>query len=82
MQSNTFAGGIYLLHKDANFAKSQQAIVFEKKKNIFEKLWTIHLNKFTILTTFSSCSVVRWPLNMQLLIKNQVLASRKNMIYH
>ena len=39
-----------------------------------------HLNKFTILTIFSSCSVVRWPLNMHLLIKNQVLASRKNMI--
>ena len=36
-----------------------------------------HLNKFTIVTTFSSCSVVRWPLNMHLLIKNQVLASRK-----
>ena len=39
-----------------------------------------HLNKLTILTTFSSCSVVRWPLNMHLLIKNQVLSSRKNMI--
>ena len=39
-----------------------------------------HLNKFTILTTFSSCSVVRLPLNMHLLIKNHVLASRKNMI--
>ena len=31
--------------------------------------------KFTILTTFSSCSIVRWPLNIHLLIKNQVLAS-------
>ena len=30
-----FAGGIYLLHKDANFAKSQQAIAYEKKY-IFE----------------------------------------------
>ena len=39
-----------------------------------------HLNKFTLLTTFSSCSVERWPLKMHLLIKNQVLASRKNII--
>ena len=39
-----------------------------------------HLNKFIILTTFSSCSIVRLPLNMHWLIKNQVLASRKNMI--
>ena len=30
-----FAGGIYLLHKDAIFAKSQQAIAFEKKKKLF-----------------------------------------------
>ena len=29
-----FAGGIYLLHKDAIFAKSQQAIAFEKKKKV------------------------------------------------
>ena len=30
-----FAGGIYLLHKAANFSKSQQAIAFEKKMNYF-----------------------------------------------
>ena len=44
-----FAGGIYLLHKDATFAKSQQAIAFEKKKNIFLsiKIWTIFRIFFT-----------------------------------
>ena len=76
---------IYSLPEDAIFAKSQQAIAFEKKRyfsvinlNHFPNLF--HLNKFTILTTFSSCSIVQWPLNMHLLIKNQVLASGKNMI--
>ena len=65
----------------------QQAIAFEKKRefifeyqnlNHFPNLF--HRNKFIILTTFSSCSILRCPLNMHLLIKNQVLASRKNMI--
>ena len=80
-----FAGGKYILHKDAIFAKSQQAKAFEKKRSYFwvtkkklnHFLILFYLNKFTILTTLSSCSIVRWPLNMHLLIKNQVLASRK-----
>ena len=45
-----FAGGIYLLHKDAIFAKSQQVIAFEKKKkNLFLsiKIWTIFRIFFT-----------------------------------
>ena len=78
-----FAGGIFLLQKDAIFAKSQQAIAFERKKKLFFRtiFRFFQLNNFTILTTFSSCSIlVRWLLNMHLLIKNQVLASGKNMI--
>ena len=44
-----FAGGIYLLHKDAIFAKSQQAIAFKKKKKLFlsNKIWTIFRFFFT-----------------------------------
>ena len=69
------------MYKDAIFAKNQQAIAFEKKrKKLNHFLILFHLNKLTILTTFSSCSIVRWLLYMHLLIKNQVLASRKNMI--
>ena len=32
---------------------------------------------YTILTNFSSCLVIWWPLNRPLLIKNQVLALKK-----
>ena len=39
-----FAGGIYLLHKDAVFAKSQQAIAFEKKRSYF---WETKLEPFS-----------------------------------
>ena len=53
------------------FAKSQQAIAFEKIKKLFLIHFPIlfQMNKLIILTTFSSCSIVRWPLNMHLLIK-------------
>ena len=39
----------YLLHKDAMFAKSQQAIAFEKKKKLFlsDKILTIFRFFFT-----------------------------------
>ena len=80
MEGNALAGGIYLIHKDAIFAKSQQAIAFEKISYFsVTKYEQFSDSKFTILTTSSSCSIVWWPLNMHLLIKNQVLASRKNM---
>ena len=34
-ENQSAKGGIYLLHKDAIFAKSQQAIAFEKKRIYF-----------------------------------------------